>query len=143
MVKSIKSAMGVLTLLGVSSVACLFADEKSGEQAKSPEKSEMRVTEKDRQFWSFQPLMRAPLPAVQQAEWCRTPIDRFILAKQEELGLVATAPVLREKLLRRLSFDLVGLPPSPEELEQFLADSPPDAEQQFVEKLLASPRASL
>ena len=79
----------------------------------------------DETWWSLKPLSRPAPPQVKNKDWVRTPIDRFILAKQEEKGLVPNGPAAREKLLRRAYYDLLGLPPTPEEVEEFLATPPP------------------
>src|SRR5262249_18653500 len=85
-------------------------------------KKPMVVTDKDRQFWSFQPLKSPSPPPVKNPAWCRTLLDRFILAKLEEKGLTPNPPVERRKLIRRATFDLTGLPPTPEEVEAFVND---------------------
>jgi hypothetical protein len=79
-------------------------------------------------------------PTVRDATWVRTPIDRFVLAKLEAQGLVPAPEADRRTLLRRLSFDLVGLPPTPDELAAFESDRAPDAYERQVDRLLASPR---
>lgn len=91
-------------------------------------------------WWAFQPLRRPPLPAVKRADWVRTPIDRFILAAQEDRGLAPAAEADRRTLIRRLTFDLHGLPPTPEEIDAFERDASPDAYVNLVDRLLASPR---
>jgi hypothetical protein len=92
-----------------------------------------------RQFWSFQPLRQHPRPAVRNADWPRQPIDWFLLASMEQRKLGPSAPADRRVLLRRASFDLTGLPPTPEEVEAFLRDMRPDAYPRLIERLLASP----
>jgi hypothetical protein len=89
--------------------------------------------------WAFQPIVRPPLPAVARAEWCATPIDNFVLKEQESNGLSPSAPADRRTLLRRASFDLLGLPPAAEEVEAFERDASPDAWRKVVDRLLASP----
>jgi hypothetical protein len=89
--------------------------------------------------WAFLPPVRPALPAVRNAAWVRTPIDAFVLARLERAGLKPSPPADRATLLRRVSIDLTGLPPTPEELERFLNDSRPDAYERVVERLLASP----
>jgi len=89
--------------------------------------------------WAFQPVERPAPPAVQNAEWARNPIDRFILAKIEEKNLTPSAEADRRTLIRRVSLDLLGLPPSPEQVQQFLADDSPDAYEKLVDRLLESP----
>ena len=90
--------------------------------------------------WAFQPFARAALPAVKNKAWPRTPVDSFILAKMEEQGLKPSVPADKGTLLRRVTFDLHGLPPTPAELDAFLADKSPDAFAKVVDRLLASPR---
>lgn len=90
-------------------------------------------------WWSLQPVKRSPLPAVKNKSWPRNGIDHFILAKLETHGLSPTAEADRRTYIRRLSFDLLGLPPSPEEVAAFEADKAPDAYEQLVERYLKSP----
>jgi hypothetical protein len=90
--------------------------------------------------WAFQPPRRPALPAVQHADWCRNPIDYFILARMEAAGWQPSPPADREKWLRRVTLDLTGLPPTVQEIDDFLADKRPDAAQRVVDRLLASPR---
>ena len=93
-----------------------------------------------RQFWSFQPPRKAPLPAVKDTGWAQTPADRFILAKLEEKDLAPSPPADKRTLLRRVTYGLTGLPPTAAEIDAFLADRSPDAFAGVVERLLASPR---
>jgi hypothetical protein len=95
---------------------------------------------KAREFWSFRPPVKAALPDVKRADWPRGEIDRFLLARLESRGLAPVADAGRARLLRRVTFDLVGLPPTPEDLDAFLADDSPDAFATVVDRLLASPR---
>jgi hypothetical protein len=90
--------------------------------------------------WAFQPPRLTPIPAVRNSHWPRTPIDQFILAKLEAKGLSPSPPADKRTLLRRASFDLVGLPPTPEEVEAFLQDTSPRAYEQLIDRLLSSPR---
>jgi hypothetical protein len=98
------------------------------------------VSDKDREFWSFRPPKAGPLPAVRHSEQVRNPIDAFLLARLEPRGLMFAPEADRPTLLRRLSLDLTGLPPDPEELDAFLADRDPDAYEKLVDRLLASHR---
>ncbi|MBM3774701.1 MAG: DUF1553 domain-containing protein [Acidobacteria bacterium] len=91
-------------------------------------------------FWSFQPLRKVRPPAVRNAAWARDDLDRFILAKLEENGLEPAPPAGRLTLLRRVTLDLTGLPPSETEIREFLAGAAPDPYPAVVERLLASPR---
>ncbi|HEV8059715.1 MAG TPA: PSD1 and planctomycete cytochrome C domain-containing protein [Gemmataceae bacterium] len=90
--------------------------------------------------WSFQKPERPKLPAVRNVEWARNPIDRFILARLEKESLTPRAEADRETLVRRLTFDLTGLPPTPAEIDAFLADNRPGAYERLVDRLLDSPR---
>ena len=96
--------------------------------------------EKSRDFWSFQPVTRPAVPSVKRADWVRTPIDAFILARLEAKGLVPAPPADKIALIRRVSYDLTGLPPTPSEVDAFVADSSNDAYADLVERLLRSPR---
>jgi hypothetical protein len=97
------------------------------------------ISAADRAFWSFRPIADPPLPAVKDRSWPSKPLDHFILAKLEARGLHPVRPADRRALLRRVTFDLIGLPPTPAEVEAFLADTAPGAFARVVERLLASP----
>jgi hypothetical protein len=88
--------------------------------------------------WSLRPLARPPVPPMNS--WCRTPIDAFILAKLDEKGFAPSPEADRRTLLRRASYDLTGLPPSPQEMDAFLSEVSADAYEKAVDRLLASPR---
>lgn len=90
-------------------------------------------------WWAFQPIKKQEAPKVANSAWVANPVDAFILAKLEEKNLKPSAPAERRVLIRRVYFDLVGLPPSPEEVEDFVNDKSPDAYPNLVDKLLASP----
>ena len=92
-----------------------------------------------RNHWAFQPITKPALPTVPDAAWVKTPIDAFILAKLTANGMKPSAPADRRTWMRRVHFDLLGLPPSIEDVEAFLHDTSSDAEAKLVEKLLASP----
>jgi hypothetical protein len=91
-------------------------------------------------WWSFRKPVRPPVPAVKNATWVRNPIDSFVLAKLEEQGLKPAVAADRAMLARRAYFDLHGLPPTPEQVEQFVNDKSPDAYEKLIDGLLASPR---
>ncbi|HEY4262888.1 MAG TPA: DUF1549 and DUF1553 domain-containing protein [Schlesneria sp.] len=101
--------------------------------------AESPLTDADRDHWAFRAVTRPPLPAVRQREWLRNGLDSFILSRLEAATLTPTAEADRAALLRRLSFDLIGLPPTPEELDAFESDTAADAYERQVERLLASP----
>ncbi|HEX6504119.1 MAG TPA: DUF1549 domain-containing protein, partial [Terriglobales bacterium] len=92
------------------------------------------------ELWSFLPPKVQPIPAVTQQGWVRNAIDNFILARLEREGLAPAPEADRRSLIRRVTYDLTGLPPTPEEVEAFVADSAPDAYEKVVERLLSSPR---
>jgi mono/diheme cytochrome c family protein len=95
---------------------------------------------KARQQWAFRAPADRPAPAVKDAAWGRDPIDAFILAKLEEKGLKPAPPADKRTLLRRATYDLTGLPPTPAEIDAFLADESKDAVAKVIERLLASPQ---
>ncbi len=91
-------------------------------------------------WWSLRPVARRAPPPVRDARWCRNPIDAFVLHKLEAHGLRPSAPADRRTLIRRLSFDLLGLPPAPEEVAAFEKDDSPAAYEALVERYLSSPQ---
>ena len=95
--------------------------------------------EDGRKFWAFVPPANPAAPEVKDAAWPRTDADRFVLAALEAKGLRPAADADRRSLARRVSFDLTGLPPAPEDVEAFAADPAPDAYEKLVDRLLASP----
>lgn len=97
-------------------------------------------TEKAKNHWAYQPVKRAAVPAVKNSGWPKTDIDRFVLAALEEKGLQPVGDAKSETLLRRVCFDLTGLPPTPAQLEAFLSDQTPRAFEKVVDALLLSPR---
>jgi hypothetical protein len=106
-----------------------------------PQKSRApKVTEAARQFWSFQPIGEVKVPATSNDDWCRNPIDHFVLRKLNEAGLTPSPPTDKRKLIRRATYDLTGLPPTPGEINAFLADGSPDAFRTVIDRLLDSPR---
>jgi hypothetical protein len=92
------------------------------------------------QHWAFQPIRQPVVPIVNDHPWVRTPIDAFVLAKLQAAGLKPAQPVDRRTLLRRVYLDLIGLPPTPDEQQPFLADGSPDALARVVDDLLARPQ---
>jgi uncharacterized protein DUF1553/uncharacterized protein DUF1549/cytochrome c len=98
------------------------------------------VTEKDRQYWAFRKPVAQALPKVKNAQRERTPIDAFVLAKLEAKGLSFSAEASSQTLMRRAYLDLTGLPPTPEEIQAFVADSRPGAYERLIDRLLVSPQ---
>ncbi len=105
-----------------------------------PPPTEYKISEAQRKFWSFQPIAKPELPQVSDKGWAKTPIDHFILAKLEEKKLKPVGAADKRSLIRRLYFDLTGLPPSADDVSAFEKDSSPDAVAKVVDRLLASPR---
>jgi Protein of unknown function (DUF1549)/Protein of unknown function (DUF1553)/Planctomycete cytochrome C len=96
-------------------------------------------TEEERSHWSFQPIRRPAEPVVKHGQLVRSPIDGFLLAKLEEQGLTYSPEADKRTLMRRACYDLTGLPPTPEELDLFLADNASDAYERMIDRLLTSP----
>ncbi len=98
-----------------------------------------RVTEARAHLWSLQPVRKPVMPKVKNTAWPRAPIDRLVLAKLEAKGLQPAPPASRLALLRRATYDLIGLSPTPQEIDAFVADKSPNAFAKVVDRLLASP----
>ncbi|MBC8355145.1 MAG: DUF1553 domain-containing protein [Planctomycetes bacterium] len=92
------------------------------------------------EHWSFSPIDSRELPQVKNSAWLNNSVDNFVLARLEEAGLLPSVRASREKLIRRLTFDLTGLPPTLDEIDVFLNDEAPDAYERVVDRLLKSPR---
>jgi len=102
--------------------------------------SQFDLTKRKREHWAWQPVRPSMPPEVKDPSWPRGPVDRFILAKLEEKGLKPAAAAERRVWIRRVTFDLIGLPPTPAEIDAFLNDATPDAFATVVDHLLRSPR---
>jgi uncharacterized protein DUF1549/uncharacterized protein DUF1553/cytochrome c len=99
------------------------------------------ITDEDRQWWAFQPIKRSAVPPIQNSEFrIQNAIDAFVAARLVENGLAAAPPADKRTLIRRVTFDLVGLPPTPQDIDAFLEDRSPDAYERLVDRLLASPQ---
>jgi hypothetical protein len=107
-------------------------------KAAAPKGPAYLITPEQRAFWAFQPVHRPAPPSVKNSAWPKSPIDRFILAKLEKTGLEPVNPADKRTLIRRAYYDLIGLPPSPEQVDAFLQDSSADAFAKIVDRLLAS-----
>jgi hypothetical protein len=103
-------------------------------------KESFDLRQRKREHWAWQPVRPHVPPAVKDPAWARTPVDRFILASLEDKGLTPAPAADRRTLIRRVSFDLIGLPPAPEEVEAFVQDTSATAWEKVVDRLLASPR---
>lgn len=108
-------------------------------QEKTTTSAGPNITPEQRAFWSFQPVKKVVLPAVKNRDWPRTDIDRFILAKLEAANLKPAPAADKRTWLRRVTLDITGLPPTPEEVEAFVNDNAPTAKEKVVDRLLASP----
>ena len=98
------------------------------------------ISAEDKQWWAYQPIRKPSVPQPRDTAWARNDVDRFILARLEGEGLAPAREADRATLVRRVYFDLIGLPPSPAEVDAFLADKSADAYEKLVERLLESPR---
>lgn len=99
-----------------------------------------RIDPQARGFWAFQPLRRQPSPRIEDStRWARTPIDLFLLEKLQAAQIAPNGSVGKAALIRRVMFDLTGLPPTPDEIQEFLHDERPDAYERLLDRLLANP----
>lgn len=114
-------------------------DPRDPAAAPLPRRQAFAITDQDRQHWAFQPIRHDPPPEVKDLRWCQDRLDRFVAAKRETTGLPVTEPANKHALLRRASFGLTGLPPTPEEIAAFVADDSPKAFERSVDRMLASP----
>jgi hypothetical protein len=121
------------TIAAAKSAPVAIADSKTDAQPRAIDWSTAR------QFWAFQLPVKHPKPAVRDSHWPRKEMDFFVLAEMEKRGLKPVAQADKGTLLRRATFDLIGLPPTPDELAAFLKDESPDAFAKVVDRLLASP----
>src|SRR5262245_53175378 len=118
-------------------IAAGAADPRDGNTGAAAKETDI---EEGRQFWAFQPVKKTELPAVQNTDWPRTDIDKFLVARLEAKGLKPVSDADPRALIRRLYFDMIGLPPTPEDVEAFAKDPSPAAFAAIVDKLLDSPR---
>src|SRR5438046_230201 len=98
------------------------------------------LSEDPARHWAFQDVRQVAPPKIQTQSWAKTPVDRFILAGLENADLSPPPAASREQLIRRVTFGLIGLPPTPEEIDAFVSDRLPDAFERLMDRLLASPR---
>ena len=129
-----------LLLLAVLFTQALASQTVAAEPARTPPALvEPPISDTDYGHWAFRPLFRAELPEVQRRAWCLSPVDRLVLAAQERRELGPLPPADKTTLLRRVTFDLIGLPPTPGDVDEFLADAAPDAYERALDRLLAAP----
>lgn len=98
------------------------------------------LAEKQKRHWAFQSIAHPAPPDVPNNDWTKTPVDQFILSRLTSAGLAPSPPADRRSLIRRVTYDLTGLPPSPEQVDEFVRDEAPDAYTRLVDRLLASPQ---
>jgi hypothetical protein len=108
-------------------------------RAPAPRKSEFTITERARRHWAFQQIKAPAVPPAKNQSWLANPIDAFVLSQLEAKGLAPNPPATKRELIRRVTYDLIGLPPTPAEVEAFVTDTSPEAYMALVERLLASP----
>jgi hypothetical protein len=109
-------------------------------RAELPERSEVDRAIQPSKWWAYRPLVRPALPEPTNTAWPRSTIDLFVLAKLEMAGLNPAAPADKVALIRRAYYDLIGLPPTPAEVDAFVADESPNAFENLLDRLLASPQ---
>jgi hypothetical protein len=127
----------VLLLLALLTGIVCFAKEEP--QAPKPPQLEPSINAEDRAHWAFRPPIQGNIPSCPDGSSMGNPIDAFILNALTRLGLEPAPPAGRAMLLRRVTFDLIGLPPTPQELDDFVKDPHPDAYERVVDRLVASP----
>ena len=113
--------------------------DEPGASGPALRKSRGKITDEDRSYWAFQPVKKTAAPETEEDGWSRGSIDRYLLAKMIQEGLHPSAEADKATLVRRVTFDLLGLPPSPEEVAAFVSDNGPDAYERLIDRLLASP----
>ena len=144
---SLAVRVGLLACAGVVALAAAPVADDAPTPAAPAEPQEHPADAIDRKalkaretWWSWKPLVVPQPPQVRDAAWCRSPLDRFVLAKLEAKGIAPAPEADRVALIRRATFDLTGLPPTPQEVADFIADTRPDAYERVLDRLLASPR---
>ncbi len=117
-----------------------FPAERLMASERGHERHAAAVREEDRNYWAYQPVQRPDVPEVANTAWVRNPIDAFILARLEANGLRPAPMADGATLVRRVYYDLIGLPPTPEQIDAFLSDQSPGAYERLIDRLLASPQ---
>ncbi|QSA96433.1 DUF1549 and DUF1553 domain-containing protein [Methylococcus sp. EFPC2] len=126
-------------LLGLATAAAIAAEEKPPVDVAQVVPAEAPA-KKDNKLWSWQPVQPVGLPQVQHKDWIRTPVDAFVVAKQEAAGLEPSPEADRAAFIRRATLDAWGLIPTPQDVEAFVNDTSPDAYEKLVDRLLSSHR---
>lgn len=119
--------------------ACCWLPAGRANETEESTVDEYPISQYDRDHWAYEPIVRPEVPTVQDTYWPRTDIDRFVLARLESKSLRPAPPAERSTLIRRLCWDLTGLPPSVDQINQFVNDQRPDAYSRLVDSLLSSP----
>jgi mono/diheme cytochrome c family protein len=135
------SPADVATLVEWVKAGAPWTAKKGGEAAGANRRKPGKLTDEDRKWWAFQPVQKVQAPAVDAKDTAiRNDVDRFVLASLENAELTPAPEASRTALIRRVTLDLTGVPPTPEEVATFVADTAPDAYEKLVERLLSSPR---
>jgi cytochrome c553 len=136
-----KNKLSAKAIADLEEWVAMGAPDPRTEQPKGPAATKQAgmSIEEGRQFWSFRPIAKPNAPSIQDNSWAKNEIDRFIRAKQEEQGLKPSKPASKSDLARRAYFSLIGLPPTPEQIDAFVSDPSPDAFDHLVDGLLDSP----
>jgi hypothetical protein len=132
-------SLALIVVCGLVVAALAFGRVSSAQTAPSGVAKPPTLMAESDPLWAFQPWRSVDVPSVRDEAWCRTTIDRFIMAKLERKGIKPNPPIDRRKLIRRATFDLLGLPPTPEEVDRFVNDANPDAYERLVDRLLENP----
>ncbi len=127
------------TILSVFAVSCFLGDVTAGEPGRADISADISGGQQE-SHWAFRPVRRPQLPRVRDTEWGTGAVDRFVLARLEVAGLEPSRRARRVTLIRRVTFDLTGLPPTPDEVANFILDRSAGAFAKVVDRLLASPR---
>ncbi|MEI7688361.1 MAG: DUF1549 domain-containing protein, partial [Planctomycetota bacterium] len=142
LIKAVLHASAHLKMPKVKLPDAVIADLETWIKLGAPdprERSARRIAPADREHWAFQKTQRPAVPKVRAGERVRTPVDAFLLHRLEARGLTYAPDADRTTLIRRATFDLIGLPPSPQEVQSFVTDAGADAYERLIDRLLASP----
>ncbi|MBI4662941.1 MAG: DUF1549 domain-containing protein, partial [Verrucomicrobia bacterium] len=135
----LEAALAALCWLTVNASRSILAAEAPSGAGDQTADLQSASNDTGQGHWAFRPVQRFEPPAVKQTSWVRTAVDRFILARLESEGIAPAPPATKEQFIRRVTFDLIGLPPRIEEIDAFVKDASPDAQARLIEKLLATP----
>ncbi|CAN5376669.1 hypothetical protein BH23VER1_BH23VER1_13940 [soil metagenome] len=133
-----KKSLSMVTTM--ATIAAVLTASAVAALASGVPREATQVNDFTRSHWSYRPMVRPDVPAVDDPSWAANPVDAFLLAGLSDAGLSPNGPAPRAQLIRRATYDLTGLPPTPEETAAFVADDSPDAWTDLIERLLASPQ---